>query len=372
MTYIHNLDPFALEFFNGFGIRWYGLAYLAGFVAGYYAILYMAKRRVTALTPDQVGDFITWVAIGTLAGGRLGYCLFYAPDLLMDFTSSFPFWGVLRVNEGGMASHGGILGVMFTCWLYARKNRIPTLHTFDLVVYGGSLGFFFGRIANFINGELYGREVVGHFPWIVKFPQEMHTWGSQSLDKLQSLGPAVETLGHMTAADGTAVPLSAQTWLGWIQNYAVDSGSRSAIFRTIDQLIAATQTGNEAVTQALGLVLTPRYPSQIIQALLEGLLVFIILAWLWRKPQKMGVISGWFGILYSAARILGEQYRMPDAHIGFQLFGLTRGQWLSIALILIAIAYTIRAYMSNSPKMGGWLYGEPLKITKAKKNKGTV
>lgn len=352
MSYVHTLDPFALEIYNGFGIRWYGLAYLAGFVLGYLVIIYLAKKKITPMTTDQVSDFVTWMAIGTLAGGRLGYCIFYSPDLLFSFTSDFPFWGVLRVNEGGMASHGGILGVMLSSYLFCRKHKIPFLHTLDMVVFGGSIGIFFGRIANFINGELYGRAVQeGAFFWTVKFPQEMYTWGANSFDKLKSLSSAVENLKP---------PVSSETWLGWISNYAVDHQSQYAIRDTIDRLVLATQTGNEAVIQALQVVLTPRYPSQLIQAVLEGLLVFLVLVFIWRKPQKVGVISGWFGVLYCVARIVGEQYRLPDAHIGYQWLGLTRGQWLSFALLAIAIAYLVAAYRRNSPLVGGWKNGVQL------------
>lgn len=345
MSYVHTLDPFLLEIYNGIGIRWYGLAYLAGFVIGYWLIVKLSQRKVTPITVEQVGDLATWVAIGTLAGGRLGYCLFYSPSLLTDFSASFPFWGVLRVNEGGMASHGGILGVMAGAYLFARRYKVSLLHILDMCVFAGSLGIFFGRIANYINGELYGRPAPEGFFWSVKFPQEMYTWGARSLDKLKELAPAVENLNP---------PVTADTWLGWINNYAVDLQSQNLIFKTVDALVKATETGNQKVIEVLSLVLTPRYPSQLFQAVLEGLLVFVALVWIWRKPQKIGVVSGWFGVLYCVARIIGEQFRLPDAHIGFQLWGLTRGQWLSLGLLAAAIVYLVFAYRRNVPKVGGW------------------
>lgn len=184
----------------------------------------------------------------------------------------------------------------------------------------------------------------------------MYTWGARSLEKIKTLAPAVENLNP---------PIHSDTWLGWISNYAVDTGSRNAIHDGIEKLILATQTGNQAVIDALSLVLTARYPSQLIQALLEGLLVFIILVWIWRKPQKVGVVSGWFGVLYCLARIIGEQFRLPDAHIGYQWLGLTRGQWLSFALLAVAIVYLAVAYKRNSQKVGGWKTGVPLDPKKA-------
>lgn len=351
MSYVHTLNPFLIEFYNGFGIRWYGLAYLAGFVCGYFVIHYLAKKKITPMKPEQVGDFITWVAIGTLVGGRIGYVIFYSPNLLTSFDSVFPYWGALRVNEGGMASHGGILGIMVAAFFYCRKHKIPLIHSLDMVVFGGSLGIFFGRIANYINGELYGRQAAEGFFWIVKFPQEMYTWINGSVDRLRSLAPAVESLKP---------PIESSTWMGWVSNLSVDGPSRNAVGQTIDNLVLATQTGNEAVIQALSVVLTPRYPSQLFQALLEGLFVFFALVWLWRKPQKMGVISGWFGVLYCVARIIGEQFRLPDAHIGYELFGMTRGQWLSVALLIVAIVYLAAAYRRSTKKVGGWKNPVPL------------
>ncbi|MAV92303.1 MAG: prolipoprotein diacylglyceryl transferase [Bdellovibrionaceae bacterium] len=345
MSYVHTLDPFLVEIYHGFGIRWYGLAYLAGFVLGYLLVYRLAQKKVTPMLPEQVGDFATWMAIGTLLGGRLGYVFFYSPDLLTSINSHFPYWGVLRVNEGGMASHGGIMGIMVAAFIYCRRHNIPFLHSLDMVVFGGSLGIFFGRIANYINGELYGRQAPEGFFWIVKFPQEMFAWMRNGHEKLMGLGPAVQDL---------VPPVDPAVWRGWVSNMNVDMGAYNAVSRTVDQLILATQNGNEKVIQALSLVLTPRYPSQLFQAVLEGLLVFFALVWVWRKPQKMGVVSGWFGALYCVARIIGEQFRLPDAHIGYQLFGLTRGQWLSIAMLVVAVGYLVYAYRRTGPKIGGW------------------
>lgn len=354
MAWVHNLDPFAIQFTEAFGIRWYGLAYLMGFITGYFAILKMTRKGGTQFTIEQIADFVTYAAIGVLAGGRLGYCLFYAPDLLTSFDNHFPYWGVLKVNEGGMASHGGILGVLLVSYIYARKNKISFLHCQDLTVYGGSLGFFFGRIANFINGELYGREAPPTFKWPVKFPQEMNLWVQKDFGKMPSLSGTVEALGQMKTDSGEMVPLTAGTWQSWLDNYTRDFGSRQNVHATIEQIIAAIQNGNQKVTEAIALVLTPRYPSQLFQAVLEGLLVFLILVWLWRKPRKPGVIAGWFATLYCLARIIGEQFRMPDAHIGFQFLGLTRGQWLSIAMLAVAVLWLVICMRRNVPKLGGW------------------
>lgn len=350
---VHHLDPFAIQFTQNFGIRWYGLAYLAGFICGYWVIRYLAKKGNTPMKPDAVADFITLIAIGVLVGGRLGYCIFYGPELFTSFDAHFPYWGALKVNQGGMASHGGIIGVMLVCWLYGRKHKISVYHLFDLVTFGGSLGFFFGRIANYINGELYGRPAPQGLSWAVKFPQEMYLWADKSVHKLMSVGPAAQALGHIKTAAGN-IPVDIATWQAWVRDYHQNLIDQNRVNAGINQLIQAVQHGNHQVTQALSLVLTPRYPSQLIQCLLEGLCVFLILVWIWRKPRKPGVVGAWFGILYAIARIIGEQYRMPDVQIGFQLFHLTRGQWLSIFMLVISVGLMIYVQTRDTRPMGGW------------------
>ena len=106
---IHDFSPLALRIYYDFGIHWYGLSYLAGFLAAYLMIRWLAARQRSEFTASQIGDFITYTALGTLIGGRLGYCLFYAPDLFTKFKDESPYWGVLAVNEGGMASFGDML-----------------------------------------------------------------------------------------------------------------------------------------------------------------------------------------------------------------------------------------------------------------------
>jgi phosphatidylglycerol:prolipoprotein diacylglycerol transferase len=354
MPYIHNLDPFAIQFTEHFGIRWYGLAYLAGFVCGYFAIVLMTKRGGTLFKVEQVADFITYVAIGVLVGGRLGYCLFYSPDLFTSVDGQFPYWGVLKVNEGGMASHGGILGVMLVCYLYGRRHKMPFLHCLDLTVFGGSLGFFFGRIANFINGELYGRPAPEGFKWGVKFPTEMTMWIQKQFERLGDLKPAVDALGSFKTDAGSTVTVNSGLWQEWLHSFGQDFSARQHVYQTVEALIAAVQAGNQKVTEALAPALTLRYPSQLYQSLMEGLLVFIALCWIWRRPRKPGVVAAWFGILYCIARIVGEQYRMPDVQIGFQWLGLTRGQWLSVIFLVVAIAFWLYARARKVQPMGGW------------------
>ncbi len=324
-TYLHNLDPFAIQITETFGIRWYGLSYLTGFVLAYFLVKRIARCGRSTLKPADAADLIFYFALGIMIGGRIGYALFYQPDLC-GFSKSFPFWRMLMLHQGGMASHGGMIGLIAASWLYARNHKHRFTHILDLGAFAAPLGLFCGRIANFINGELYGRGPTD-VPWAVKFPQEIQHWSSKQLEQLNPI------FAHAPQAT------------------------------TYDDLVKAVQTGNAQVAAQLAPLLTARHPSQIYQALLEGLIVFAVLAWVWRKPRRPLVIGSLFCGVYAILRIIGEQFRQPDAHIGFEWLGMTRGQWLSIALLAGgAVLLWIFGRRSDHP-MGGWRagggFGEP-------------
>lgn len=162
--WVHDLDPFLIQFSENIGIRYYGLAYLVGFIAGGWLVRQYAKAGRTSLSLDDCLDGVFAVVVGVLIGGRLGYFLLYQTDVLWRDPLA-----LLRVWEGGMASHGGFAGVAVAAIWFARSRRIPALHLGDLVASASPIGLFFGRIANFINGELWGR--VTDVPWAVIFPR---------------------------------------------------------------------------------------------------------------------------------------------------------------------------------------------------------
>lgn len=162
--YVHNLDPYVVRFFGEVGIRWYGLAYVAGFLLAFLVLRHLAKQGKFEVHPDRVEGFIMGCALfGVLLGGRLGYCLFYGWEYVKE-DPLYPF----KLWEGGMASHGGMLGVLLYVFYYARRHRYSFWNLMDNLVSVVPLGLFFGRIANFINGELWGR--VTSVPWAVIFP----------------------------------------------------------------------------------------------------------------------------------------------------------------------------------------------------------
>jgi len=161
--WVHDLSPFLIQFSDTFGIRYYGLSYIAGFASAWWLLGFYAKRGLTPLGAAQLGDLVTSLVIGVLVGGRLGYFLFY------DFTDLVknPLI-VFRVWDGGMASHGGFIGVAVALWWSGRSTRLPWRHLGDLVAGAAPLGLLFGRVANFINGELWGKPST--VPWAVIFP----------------------------------------------------------------------------------------------------------------------------------------------------------------------------------------------------------
>ncbi len=311
----------------------------------------MSERGGNKLDFEQLSDLVTWAALGVMGGGRIGYCIFYSPDLLLDFSLSFPFWGTLKVWEGGMSSHGGVLGVLVASYFFGRKHKVSWLHVNDLTVLGAGLGFFFGRIANFINGELYGRIVEKPISWAVKFPQELTEWVNYSQAKLLNLKPIAD---EFAGSPGVSAKLTAYNWTELVSRMSVDSKSRQTVSGFVQWIQDQAILSNQRVLELLQTVLPARYPSQLIQALLEGLFVFIILNLIWLRPRKPGVLTAWFAILYSVARIAGEQFRMPDAQIGFQALGLTRGQWLSLGMFLGGVLILLYCQNRNAEKINGW------------------
>ena len=237
-------------------IHWYGLMYLLGFAGFWMLGVVHARRAHTALAPEQVSDLLVYGAVGVIIGGRLGSALFYySEDLLMD-----P-WMVLRIWEGGMSFHGGLIGVVLAVWFWAYKNQISLLGTLDFCAPLVPVGLLFGRFGNFINGELWGSPT--ELPWGVIFP---------------AAGPE------------------------------------------------------------------PRHPSQLYEAALEGLVLFVLLWWVARVPRPAGLLAGLFAIGYALGRIAVEFVRVPDAHIGYLAFGwLTQGQLLCVPLLAVGLVLLFRA-----------------------------
>jgi phosphatidylglycerol:prolipoprotein diacylglycerol transferase len=317
-AYLHRLDPFAVQFPAGWplgGLRWYGLAYLAGFGVAWLMVRWLARHHRTTVPARSVPDLMIAVLIGVLAGGRLGYALFYDRKLFTGFSSSFPFWDLLAITRGGMSSHGGMIGVVVSLWIFAVRSRLSKLHLLDIACFASPPGLCLGRLANFVNGELLGRPLPPHLLadppwWSVRFPQEIITWPPEDLSRLDG---AVRAMGRSPSE--------------WSPD-------------TLDNLIVAVQNGNAAVIKELEPLLTVRYPSQIIQAITDGPLLFLLLAIVWWKPRKPGVVGGIFLIGYGVMRILSERYRVPDAGVALlhtPLGDLSRGQTLSAIMILIGV-----------------------------------
>ena len=252
--WVHNFSPFLIRFNENFGIRYYGLAYLAGFLAAGWLLRKYHKAGRSTLDDNAIIDLMTALIAGVIVGGRLGYFLLYQTGTFL----SDPLV-LVRVWEGGMASHGGFLGVVVALWWFARKHGTGMLPVADLVVTTAPLGLFFGRVANFINGELWGKSAT--VPWAVIFP----------------LSAPPDTPLHLVI---------------------------------------------------------PRRPSQLYEAGLEGLLLFVFMQWRFWKSDcattRPGRISGEFLIAYAVARAVGEVFREPDAGL---ILGLSRGTFYSLFLV---------------------------------------
>ena len=314
-TYVHSLNPVLVEFpGTPLSVRWYGLAYVCGFLLGYWALLQLSRRRLYCVPAAKLGAFITWVCLlGVLVGGRLGEFFFYwLPEQGLSGFLEDPTW-VFRVWEGGMASHGGMLGVLLVALVYARRHKLSFPGVLDGLAIVAPIGLFFGRLANFINGELFGRVTSPDNPLAMKFPQELY---SMDLPQLR------EAVFAAQASGGTDAPITSTSML-------ID------LCRT-----------NETVRAAVEPFLSCRWPSQLFEAAGEGLLLFLVLIIVrlkW-KDAPAGTFCAIFCFVYAAARIATECFKEPDAGVWF---GVTQGQLLSLGLVLLGLGFA-RAACGNA------------------------
>ncbi len=251
--FINNFDPVAFQIFS-LEIRWYSLSYIIGILIGWF----LSKRIFISNNElrEKFDDYITYLILGIIIGGRLGYVFFYNFEYYMNnFTDIFKVW------QGGMSFHGGLLGIIFVSILFAKKNNHDPFKYLDVVAIVAPIGIFFGRIANFINSELYGIET--NLPWGVKFLK-------------------------------------------------------------IDNL--------------------SRHPSQIYEAIFEGIILLFILLYFRKKGfmKSPGIISGLFLIFYSIFRFLIEFLRVPDEQLGYLFFNFTMGQIMSFLFLLIGTFLTLK------------------------------
>ena len=265
-------------------IRWYALAYVMGIVLGWvYAARILKTERVWApgkppMTGPQLDDLVLWITLGIILGGRIGYAIFYKPIMFAQlFTGSnlgerlelFQLW------TGGMSFHGGMLGCTAAVLIYAWRTKANALSIGDMALAAAPIGLFFGRLANFVNGELWGRTT--DVPWAIRFCNAR-----------------------------------------------------------IEQMYGFCPAGNE-----------PRHPSQLYEAGLEGILLFVVLGlavWKWRLLAKPGYVTGLFLVGYGASRALLETVRQPDAGMENFPLGLTMGMMLSIPMIIVGAWLIQRAW----------------------------
>ena len=271
MPILHQIDPIALRL-GPLSIHWYGIMYLLAFGIGYWLGLRRVRAGRLGIDEAAYSDLMFYGMLGVIVGGRLGYMLVYGwQEWIHDPLA------LLRVWEGGMSFHGGLVGVLIGMWWWSRRNRIATWDTIDFVAPIVPPGLGFGRLGNYIGGELWGKTT--DVPWAVVFPSGLPAqYAGLSPERLQAL----HQVGELSA-------------------YA-------------------------------------RHPSQLYEALLEGLLMFALLWWYSAKPRRRYAVSGWFAVLYGGFRFLVEFVRVPDAHLGYLAFEwLTMGQVLSLPLVAVGL-----------------------------------
>ncbi len=251
-------DPIAFSI-GPVSVHWYGLMYLLGFALFWLMGNYRAQRdQWRQMDSEKVEDLLFFGVLGVILGGRLGYCLFYQPEFYISYPSQ-----IIRIWDGGMSAHGGVIGVILAMLYFAKTRSVAFLTVADFVSPLVPLGLFFGRIGNFINGELWGRVCSNDFAFAMIFPQ----------------------------------------------------------------------AGDDL----------PRHPSQLYEATLEGLLLFVVLWFYSARRREPGRVAALFCLGYGLCRFLVEYFRQPDAFLGLQALGLSQGQWLSLPMIFVGAALWIWA-----------------------------
>ncbi len=249
--WVDRLHPWLIHFGGHFGIRWYGLAYMAGFLLAAWILSRWARQQKLPIPQEEVLPFILYTAVGVIIGGRLGYCFLYNSYQVFHHPLV-----IFEVWDGGMASHGGILGMAVAVWIYARQQRVSAIRLLDAAAATGPLGIMLGRLANFVNGELWGRPST--LPWAVIFPS----------------APLV---------DGRQVP---------------------------------------------------RHPSQLYAAGIEGVLVFLVGQWVYRRTSRPGLTSAAVSTTYGVGRFIDEFWRQPDLGQPVYWDWMSKGQLFSIPMIV--------------------------------------
>lgn len=297
-------------------ILWYAMAYVLGLVLGWrYAVALVKRPRLFGGTSpasvEVIDDFLFWATVGVILGGRFGYILFYQVPYQFDALAADPLM-ILRVWDGGMAFHGGLIGVGLATWHVCRTHKIPLLRMTDIAAAATPIGLLLGRCANFINAELYGRPTESG--WGVIFPQGYGSGGPpQAFDW--------ETKEWQYICDPDLVPLAERT----VENCSVRLSDGSIISEV------------------------PRHASQLYEAGMEGLILFIIIAigvWAFGALKRPGLATGIFLLGYAAGRSIAEQFRLPDAFVDGLPDWLTMGTLLSVPMVLLG-AYLVWRAMKN-------------------------
>lgn len=254
-----HFDPILVRF-GPFAIHYYALAYIGALLIGWRLVRHLVKLEPKVANDQLVDDFLSWATLGIVLGGRIGYIVFYQPVYFLDHLNrTYAVW------DGGMSFHGGFIGVAVAILIYCHRHRMDPWFFADRIAVAVPIGLFLGRMANFINGELWGRPAAPWFPFPMIYPQA---------------GPV------------------------------------------------------------------PRYPSELIEATLEGIVLFIIMLTAsrsWRIRSQPGYLTGILIIGYGVARSISECFRAPDWFLGTLMFGLTMGQILSFPMIVIGVAMIVRA-----------------------------
>lgn len=346
---VHDFSPFVWRLNEDIGIHWYGLLILFALGLCSMCMRWLSHRQRMEFSNIQIIDFLLISTVSVLFGARIGFCLFYDPELFLRFRPSAPFWAVLALSEGGLSMHGALIGFVLSTVLFARRRGLNRLYLFDVGGFCAPLVIFFIRIGSFLSGEAFGRPAGESFLLAMKFPREIFIWSKEDPGQLASLALVVQKFG-----------IEPQQWQLWLSQAAGDGAVREKINDVLGHLVLAVDEGDAAIRGALESLLTPRHPAQLYAGALDGILLFVMMLLVWRGPKMAGQVGAFFLIMLSMMHVLLTEYvflPLSESHYRLNMI-------LNLCAFGLGVIFFLVWSRSGSILIPGWTRVRSIKISR--------
>lgn len=305
----------------GVRLQWGGLLLLLGLILSANVIKWLSRRQKMNLSSSVIGSSMTWMTLFALGGGRIGYALFYDFNMFFQFRGDFPFWGMFALGEGGFSFHGCILGAVLGSVFLVFRHELNQAYVLDVAALVAPLILIFTRLGSFLSGEMPGSAAPAGFQWALRFPSEVLFWGVVSPEKLSQAG--------------------------------FSSGS---------EMLAAYHQNPVAFLAQYGNLLEGRHPVALYSALVEGLLVFLILFFIWKSPRRPGVVLSSYFFLAGLAGLVLSPLHWSIFQRPQMFLSLSTTQWLHLIMVIWSVVFYMLWARSRTRILPGWGIGANIKI----------